>query len=98
MGLIIFLAAFSKEFWITIAASIPAIAWTLLIAQRTGQPITVPALQSILLMGGLAFIWHASRRKNLTLKLCTQCGRRNPADNAYCGACGYPFDQTRVYD
>jgi hypothetical protein len=56
------MGAFSKEFWITIAACIPVILWALMIAQSRGQGIAVPAIQSIVLVAGVIFIWREGER------------------------------------
>jgi hypothetical protein len=56
------MGAFSKEFWITIAACIPVIMWALMIAQSRGQGVTIPAIQSIVLAVGVLFIWREGER------------------------------------
>lgn len=58
----ILMGAFSKTFWITIAASIPFILWALVIAQSRGQGITVPAIQFLVLVVGVIFIWREGER------------------------------------
>jgi hypothetical protein len=53
---------FSKELWITIAACLPIILWTLSVAQSRGGNIIVPAFQIAVLLVGGVMIWRMGSR------------------------------------
>jgi hypothetical protein len=56
------MGAFSKELWITIAACLPIILWTLSVAQSRGGNIIVPAFQIVVLLVGGVILWRMGGR------------------------------------